>query len=232
MKIPFWATLLTIFSIIILCGLGYWQVQRLAWKQGIMDKLANAYESGSAKVIDFQALDADEFVYGSAFGVFRADKALMLEPRVLDDVVGAHLIVPLETSQGTLLINMGWSDLTKGDLPIMQENKKDFRVEGLARSVSWNDFTPENQPENDSWYKLDIDEIARVKQLDNPINFVLFAEKSSEDFDGMFPNNQRWQPNNNHKQYAFFWFAMAGVLFVIYVLRFLVPLRARHNFSE
>lgn len=219
-RLPFWATLLTLLGLIVLCGLGAWQVQRLAWKQDIITKLDQAYEGQSSAALDLDNI-TDNFAYGRVSGRLLADKALLLGPRTQNKEIGNDLIVPLQTNGRTLLINMGWSNWPLEDMPIKHLNGKTVWFEGLINTPHWNSFTPPNEPDKDLWYRADINEIAEVKALKEPYPFVLRAEHASHKYDAAFPNNERLYPNNNHLQYAFFWFAMATALIVIYVLRFI-----------
>ncbi len=220
-KLPFWATIFTLLGIAVLCTLGNWQLQRLEWKSAIIAKLDAAYESDHSQPLNTENFEAGDFRYGAIEGIFQPGKAILLGPKTKDKEIGYDLIVPLKTKEGTLLVNMGWTEYAIKDLPIHHVKGRNIRFEGLARVPRWNAFTPANEPEEELWFKPDIAEITTVKALKNPLPFMLFAESASYKFDAAFPNNQRWNPNNNHLQYAIFWFAMAGVLAIIYGLRFL-----------
>ncbi|GJL85536.1 MAG: SURF1-like protein [Micavibrio sp.] len=220
-RLPFWATLMSVLGIIVLCTLGSWQLQRLAWKTEIIAKLDAAYESENSKAIDIANFEDSDFTYGRVSGTFLPQKALLLGPKTKDKKIGYDLIVPLKQKKATILINMGWTEWELEELPIYHLKNKWVWFEGLARAPGWNSFTPENVPEEELWFKPDIDNIATIKNLKNPAPFMLYAEHASHKFDASFPNNARWSPNNNHLQYAIFWFIMALALAVIYGLRFL-----------
>jgi len=102
-------------------------------------------------------------------------------------------------------------------------NKDIVYFTGLLRQATWNGFTPQNVPHKDVWYRPDLQEIAGVKQLENVLPYMLYAEQSSYDFEGAFPNTQRHYPENNHLQYALFWFFMAAGMVGVYIMRFLRP---------
>lgn len=221
-KPPFWATFLTFCGICVLCTLGAWQYQRMGWKHDILTKLEAAYETSQSEAIDFQSIEKDDFAYGRATGIALGDKAFLLGPTVKDKEIGKNLILPLKTNQGTVLINMGWSAAPLEQQPIQALNGKRIWVEGRARAPHWNSFTPDNDPDNGLWFKPDIEEIAALKDLKDPIPFILYAQATSHTFsNNAYPNNARWAPQNNHLQYTLFWFAMAFALAAIYGLRFL-----------
>ena len=222
MKLPFWGTVLTVLGVVILCGLGAWQLQRLAWKEDILTKLDAAYE-GEVTKLDFDTINADDFAYGVVEGRFLFDSAILLGYRVKDGVPGADLIVPLETDQGVLFVNMGFNPGSQSlDGHFLDGYQGDMiRFTGLARAPEWNAFTPENVPEEGLWYRADVEEMAAVKGLSDPVPVVLYADFASRKFDAQFPNNERWEPKNNHLQYAIFWFTMAAAMVVVYGVRFL-----------
>ncbi len=221
-KPPFWATLLTLIGIGILCSLGIWQLQRLAWKDDILKRLETAYSEEETAAFNFSYMDDNDFAYGRIEGKLLTDKAFLLGPRTKNKEIGNDLIVPLESDQGTILVDMGWTNAPLDEQPIYHLNGKNVWFEGLARKPGWNNFTPDNAPEKNLWYKPDIAEIARIKDLKNPVPFMLYSQNASHKYDAAFPNNERWQPKNDHLQYAFFWFTMATALAAIYILRFII----------
>lgn len=220
-KLPFWATIFTILGAIVLSGLGTWQLHRLAWKTDILNKLDAAYENPIQNP-DLSTLKEDEFIYAELKGRFLFNKSILLGYQIKNEKPGQSLITPLLTNQGTLLINMGFNpqDWPLEDHFLKRYNNQTISFRGLVRKPDWNSFTPQNEPEKDSWYRLDIPQIAQTKGLENPSPFVMDADFASRKFDAQFPRNERWQPNNNHLQYAFFWFTLAGTLIIIYRLRF------------
>lgn len=225
MKLPFFATLFTTLGILILCSLGTWQLERLEWKNDLISKLETAYSAENPSPI---ALDADhtpEFTYGQIEGTFMPDKAFLLGPPTMrDEVPGLNLIVPLKTEKYTLLVNMGWTSHSLEQQPIYHLQNKTVSFTGLLRYFSWNAFTPPNNPEEDIWYRLDVPLISASKKLENTYPAALIADSANYKFDGAFFSDAaqaKKMPNNNHLQYAFFWFAMAGALITVYVLRFI-----------
>jgi surfeit locus 1 family protein len=199
-----------------LCALGIWQIQRLAWKEAIIAKLDAAYAyTTEPPSLDLAAIQPGDYSYGRVEGLFMPDKALLLGPRTREGRIGNDLIVPLQIESRTLLINMGWTDAPLASLPIGHVQNKTIRFAGLAFTPSWNHFTPDNDPARALWYKPDIQEIAQARGLEDPFPFILYAQDASYKFDAMFPNNTKHYPNNNHLQYAVFWFTMAFLLLVM-----------------
>lgn len=218
---PFWASFFTLCGVSILCTLGTWQVHRLSWKNDLIAKLETAYDTDKAQELDLKNLNPSDFIYGRISGALLTDKAFLLGVRMKDEKAGADLIIPVQTSKNTILINMGFTTGTLEDQPIYNLNNKSVWFEGLVREPSWNSFTPENNPEKNLWYRLDTDQIAKTKNLENLSPAVLYAERASHKFNAQLPNHTRQYPNNNHMQYALFWFSMAGGLLAVFAIRFM-----------
>lgn len=221
-NIPIWATIFMLLGLCILCALGTWQLKRLKWKAGIIEKLNTAYAGEASQLLDLANIEEQDFSYGRVGGIFMPDKAILLGPRTRNGNIGHDLIVPLKHPDGALLVNLGWTNRDINDLPIYHLKDQQVWFEGLARWPDWNYFTPENKPEENLWYRADTAEMTTAQNLKNPFPFLFYAENSSHKFDATFPNNARWYPNNNHLQYTLFWFSMAGILIMIYVLRFII----------
>lgn len=215
---PFWASLLTLAGIIILCALGTWQVQRLQWKRDLLAAIDLAYDSApqalSAAEIERAAEKKTLFLRGTVRGRFIAEKSLHLVPRVFEGRQGYHLVTPLAIDDGgTILVNRGWMPLETRTDP---DAFGDIAVTGLLRKPDRaNTFTPKNASSGNIVYSLD---------LQGFLPYVLYAE-SRDEGQLPIPVGTKPVPQNNHLSYAIFWFTMAGLLLIVYVLRFLVPAR-------
>lgn len=222
-RFPVWATTFTILGIAILCGLGTWQVQRLEWKQNLIEQIE---ARDSEDFIQFNVTHIkpeNEFIKGEIEGTFLFDKEIKLQSRTFDGTPGFHVITPLKLSDNnTIMVNRGWAPLT------YETKKKDSKpayVAGMIRKIRKpNMFVPPNTPEEDSWYTLDLEQIATSKNIQNILPVMLYEIdllEGGHDITYPDPNALEIHINNNHMQYAFFWFSMAGALIAIYVLRFL-----------
>lgn len=221
---PLWPTILSALGIFILCSLGTWQLHRLEWKTKLLSDIA----AQKSTFRQFNITDlAPENVYqsGEIEGRFLYDKELRIIPRTAGGKVGAHLITPLLLNNGqTLLVNRGWIPADYQDPPQPQAISPSFHVAGMIRTPEKpNMFIPANAPETDQWYSFDIAAMAKAKALDNILP-VLFYEidLTNGAHSIVYPDANALTLNipNNHLQYALFWFAMAGVLLLIYILRF------------
>ena len=226
MKLPFWATTLTICGIAVLCSLGVWQYQRLQWKAELLAQIDAQYAiDASRKSLSAQDFESDAFfVRGYLEGQYLHDKEIHIQPRTHKGLPGYHILTPFEFSGGVILVNRGW-------IPIEQERQPDFKVKrpsapikivGLLRRIEpANSFVPNNKPEKDVWYRIDFDEIAEKQNIEFVSDKILYIEDDEHDDGYPLSAAVELRPNNNHAQYMVFWFTMAFVLAVMYLLRFI-----------
>ncbi len=216
---------LTTAGVIVLCGLGAWQVQRLQWKDDIIARLAHAREHPqSMSVAALQTLDQEStlpLVYGTARGHLMSDKEVVVGPRTNDKgEIGYHLITPLKVPGGAILVDRGWVPEYTRDPTQRGHMQRGSHITyvGIFRRPDYNRFASGNNPAGDQWMRLDVDDIAQAKMLYNPAPLVLYAEQSDTSITGETLNTPGWAPRNNHRQYAIFWFTMAGVLAAFYAV--------------
>ncbi|MCC7305864.1 MAG: SURF1 family protein [Alphaproteobacteria bacterium] len=221
---PLFATLLTVAGVIVLCALGTWQLQRLEWKTKILDHLGAEYAKDAASIAIAPAdLEQNfDFRRGTLHGTYEFDKQIMIGPRRHDNLPGYHVITPYRLEDGShILVNRGW---VPEDWKFFDEKNPPQRpATGLLRRPDpGNPFTPDNDPAKDQWYHLVPAEIAAAKGIENIYSYVLYREPADA-ADSNYPLAEATKPeiDNNHLQYAIFWFTMAGVLVVIYILRFM-----------
>lgn len=226
MKLPITPTLMTVCGVAILCGLGTWQVQRLQWKTAIIEKLNKGYDSAGADVDLSPAQLADwsaqenPLGYGAVSGHLLRDKAVLLGPRTEEGRVGYHLLVPIEMDgDKSLIINAGWvSNLWKDNTEerLAALPTENVRAKGVIHKPDWSSMASKNSPANDMWFRADIDEIAKAKDIQSPYPYILYADDLNPSLTDVEPHAQRWLPRNKHLQYALFWYAMAAALLGVY----------------
>jgi surfeit locus 1 family protein len=217
----FWPTVVTIPAIILLAGLGVWQLERLQWKQGLLAAM------DSPPVPLPRSLDeADrlEFRRVAARGTFLHQDETYRYATGEDGKTGVEVITPLRLDDGRLLlVNRGYvperlRDPTKR---AAGQVSGETEIEGRLRvphERSWLfSFLPGNQPEKDFWLTVDPRAMAERKGLGDVLPFWVDA--------GPAPNPGGWPKGigavrirNDHLQYAITWFSLALALAVIYVL--------------
>lgn len=228
MKLPLGQTLIATAGIIILCGLGTWQIQRMEWKEGLIAKLEADYKAGGEHRALFipqsklQELAREEqpITYGMLEGRLLRKSSVLVGPRTLDGNRGYHLVTPLQMQDGAIiLVNTGWvddlwKDNTEERLAFLPTGN--ITVQGVLRKPDWSSFSSKNSPSNDMWFRADIAEIAEAKQLTVSYPFIMYAEATNPELHDVTPVNEHWLPRNKHLQYAIFWYAMAVTLLAVF----------------
>ena len=103
---PFlWLTIVTLPALLMLIGLGSWQLQRLQWK----NDLISSFEARSAAdAITIPATNAElddlEFRNLALSGVFQHDKETFLTGRTYEGNAGFHVVTPLLLDDGRIIL--------------------------------------------------------------------------------------------------------------------------------
>jgi surfeit locus 1 family protein len=224
---PLLPTILTLVSIVFLCGLGSWQVQRLHWKEGLLAKLDAAYRETNPPLLNYAAVarmaaSGGDFAAARLKGHLTGNPEMLLGMRTWRGRTGYHALAVLEMPGGAVLVNRGWVPAAAKKTPLRAPSGP-VTVRGiLHRAERANPFVPANDPAKNAWYRWDLPQMARAAGVKNLSPLVLY-EQSESGPQTDYPVRQalRWELPNNHLGYAGFWFGMAGVMAVIYYLRFI-----------
>ncbi len=229
-RIPFWGTVLTILGVFILSTLGYWQVKRHGWKQEILAKIKDEYAVDASKVplklVDIEGYSS--LKRGYIEGEYHHNKSILLQPRTHKGLAGYDVLTPfaINDSGGRfVLVNRGWipHERERADIFLVDVPMGPLKVSGmLRRPMRPNLFTPENDPQNKVWYRVNINQISTFNKVDLVGRVIFFAEVEENRLrEYPLSSSNRVEISNNHAQYAFFWFAMAVAMAGIYFMRFM-----------
>lgn len=215
----FWPSLLTLIAIVILICLGSWQVQRLQWKAEVLT-LLDMRMNQPPEALPADIADPMEWDYRrvSIEGRFLHDHEFYLMPRQFEQLVGFQLLTPFDRGDGGIIVvNRGFVPEVGGgdDRPLGE-----VTLSGVAHIPDdRNVFTPENQTGDDQIYWSDLDFISAETGLEIDKPLVLYAGADPLQEAGYPIGGQiRLDIPNNHLQYAVFWYMMALVLAVIFML--------------
>jgi surfeit locus 1 family protein len=222
-KPTLWPTLFTIPALIVLVGLGVWQLERLAWKRHIMETVESRIHAAPVPLPTGVTIDPEawEYRHVTVSGHLLHDKEMHLLAYTERGNLGYHLIVPLERDGGGfVLVDRGWvpaAQKSPGSRPQSQPNGE-LTLEGVVRK-GWHRgwFVPENDPRQNLWFYADIEGLARQAGVAVP---PLLVEAGPAANPGGLPIGGQTVINipNDHLQYALTWFGFAIVLTVIYVI--------------
>lgn len=218
--------ILTACAFAVLLALGFWQLERLAWKEALIARVAARIHQPVAKLppqSDWSAINPedDEYRRVTASGRFHHDKEAHIYTVVSDKPErfsgpGYWVMTPLELESGAfVIVNRGFVPLERKDPSTRQEGQAagNVTVTGLLRTpeeASY--FLPGNDPAKDAWYRRDPAEIARARRLTRVAPFTIDADAMPNP--GGLPQGGETRVSfpNNHLQYAVTWFGIALAL--------------------
>lgn len=202
--------------LLVLIGLGTWQVRRLHWKEGILAQIA------ATEAVPPVPLGPEPapFAKVSVTGIFLYDLAVQYGVEVRDTpagtTIGSYQIVPLQRDGApTILVNRGWIP-DKRERPL-NDPPGEVTVTGYVRSgdrPNW--FSPTNDLATRHFYTLDPDAMAQALELKDVLPFVLVALGPETFTTYPAPASHLPQPPNNHLSYAITWYGLAVVLVVMF----------------
>jgi surfeit locus 1 family protein len=223
-RFPVGLTLAAVVGLVILIGLGLWQVQRLHWKEGLLARIHALQAASSAPIapaLARAAADADvDFTRVNADCPDVETSAALRLWAVPDARSGYRIITACRLAAppyGSILVDRGFVALD--DAPKMQPG---VRLAGpitgvLRRGDRPNAFTPANQPAQNLWYSRDVPAMARALGASAPAPVFLMLEAPAPKAPGPTPMPLPSDIPNNHLQYAVTWFGLAAALAGVYL---------------
>lgn len=190
--------------VVILLSLGAWQVYRLQWKTALLVTM-DARLAAAPVALPATLDDPSAWEYRRVTARGRYGKAhFLLKPRTENGRAGFHVLAPLVSGGRTVFVNRGFAD--DKSYENMRWPKGIVTVEGMAVIPKKGFFTPANNPEKNDWYWADIEAMAAKAGTKNASPVIV----SSMDVKPAIANN--------HLQYAIFWFGMAAMALLFYIL--------------
>lgn len=221
---PLTATILALSGVAVLCTLGGWQLERRAQKHELLARMDTADKMPPRKFSPSDLIPENEFMRGEIAGELLYGKEIAISSRTHNGQIGVHIVTPLRLDDGTaILVNRGWApkDYAPGERSDNAEH-----VTGYLRSIEKpNMFVPANIPAKNEWYAINAPEISNALHIPNirPIMLYEMETQNTRTSQKQYPLalNTAPRPNDNHLQYALFWFSMAVILTTIFWLRFM-----------
>lgn len=234
------ATGLSVVAFALLVGLGLWQMNRLAWKEALVEtvrtRTAQAPETLLKGTWDDLDPATDEYRPVQVSGVFDHARETLIYT-VLSDAKGPirgpgfWVITPLMLPDGSaILVNRGFVPQDEKDASRRAAGQVTgpVTVRGLLRFAeepSW--FVPANQPERNAWYRRVPAEIAAARGLKEAAPFVIDADGTPNPGGLPLGGQTRVEFPNRHLEYALTWFGLAATLLGVYVAFLVTWLRRR-----
>ena len=200
-----------------LCGLGLWQLQRLAWKTALLDEIGErinappqplpppgAWASLKPQNYDYRPVAAD--------GLFdHAKEALVFRSTAAGP--GYFVLTPLQLlSGGTVIVNRGFVPLDHAQPATRAAGQSPgiVHVTGLMRPPEpRNLFTPADNPAKGEYFTRDPALIAAHFGLSQAAPFTIDAAATPVPGGWPLGGTTELAIPNNHLSYALTWFGLA-----------------------
>jgi surfeit locus 1 family protein len=221
----FWPTVFAAPALLVLLGLGAWQIQRHFWKEHLIAERAAAVAAPVVPVPQTLAQARRlEFHRVAAEGIFLHAKEIYLGASAGAGRIGYQVLTPLMKPSGDIVfINRGFipAELKSPAKRVAGQTGGTVRIVGFLRlppptRPNW--FLPDNRPDLNYWFWVDLPAMAAADALGRVAPFYIDADAAPNP--GGWPKGGVTPPAlpNDHLQYAFTWFSLAVALLVIYVL--------------
>ena len=221
---PFlWPTIVAFPTLVVLLWLGTWQVQRLEWK----NQLIEDFESrATAAPIDLPVGQIDrkmEFRRLALTGSFDHTKEVFMTGRTYEGNAGFHIVTPFALTDGRMiLVNRGWvsesyRDPSKRDFTLIEG---ETQIEAIIRFPNEKGyFVPENEPENGFWFTLVPSQINQHLALGDAAidQFYADALRTSDVVTLPIAAKTKLNLRNAHLSYAMTWYGIALALIGVYL---------------
>jgi cytochrome oxidase assembly protein ShyY1 len=99
---------LTAISVAAMCGLGFWQLERMIQKQHRLASIAQKQSNGSVSLLTALTHDDPRDIAVTFDGEPDTTHLVFLDNQIQDKRVGYDVIVPVRTNAGWVLVNYGW----------------------------------------------------------------------------------------------------------------------------
>jgi surfeit locus 1 family protein len=213
----------------VLVSLGLWQLDRLAWKEGLIATLEQRLAAPPVALpppADWPQLTAarDEFLRVSLRAAFQNDREALVYTggsslREATGGPGYWVFTPARLADGALaMVNRGFVPEGRQD-PASRAAGQVAGPVDMIGVLRWPEppglFTPNGDPGRNLWFARDSTAIAAAKGITAA---PFYVELESPEPPGGLPHAGRLQPNlpNNHFGYALTWLGLATVLVGVY----------------
>ena len=221
-RFPVVLTVLAVLLLGVLLALGVWQVQRMQWKEGLMDGAEAAAGQPPLPLAEALKLENPEFrrVLLTCRGLAAAS---FVELQSIENGdAGVRLVSACrpEGVEATLLVDRGFVSAEISARPSVKaaDTMPVVITGGLRRAPAPSALTP--PPAEGRFYGRDAEAMARALKVVGPVSpFTVFATTSTNpDWQALKPSAPPAAFTNNHLGYALTWFGLAVALIAFYAV--------------
>jgi surfeit locus 1 family protein len=222
---PVGLTIASAVAIVILIGLGAWQLQRLKWKETLLAGIAHAEAAAPVRlepVLDAMAQGkAEDFTRVTVTCPGLATAPVIELYSLRGGEIGSRLIsaCPVEgAAYRTVLIDRGFvPDVVAARPPVDPDNAEPIVVTGVLRKSERGNFTTPAATAA-RWYLHDTERMGRALHAAQPVAplFLMAETSTAPGFKDLQAAPFPIDIPNRHLEYALTWFGLAGALAGVY----------------
>jgi surfeit locus 1 family protein len=221
---PVALTIATLIALAILVALGVWQLQRLAWKEALLARIAALQTAPARPLGPVLAKGGDmDFVRVQAICPGLGAAPFLELYGLRDGQAGARLISACATGEAahpTILVDRGFVIDTVSARPAVDAaDSTPVAVTGVLRLPDKRSlFAAPNNVAKGLWYARDAIAMAASLKAAGPVApAFLFAETPTNPaFAALVPSPIPAEIANRHLEYALTWFGLAAALVGVY----------------
>lgn len=230
LRSPKWVLghVLVLVVVVTFVNLGFWQLRRL---DEVRAHNAQVSERMEADPVSLGAAldDGRPFTRVTTSGEYLLDAQLLTAPRSRDGNPGHHVLTPLETDDGTVLVERGWVPFRRDGVPegALEAPDGEVTVSGLLMPAE------EGDPgEGEDLRVIDPGEASERTGVTLADGYVRLLDSEPEPAGGPIPSGSPSLDEGNHLSYAVQWFLFTLVVAVGYPLLIWRTARERRDGSQ
>ena len=201
----------------ILIGLAKWQLDRLDWKEAILDDIRAKLDAPAVTLMEAPDPSTDNYL-----SVIFEGRPTGEELRVLDSGTAAgtghHIIAAFETTGGRrIMVDLGLLEINDAEAQAADPMLEAVTVQG---NLIWPDDPEVQPPQGDEWYARDVSAMALVLNTEPVLVQLAAASKYDPRLTPLAVDTRNIK--NDHLEYAITWLLLAvvwGAMTVFYIAR-------------
>lgn len=220
------AGILTVLVVAVFLKMGFWQLERLQWKQGVLkaieaEKLVDPHKVALRDLVDSTPNDLKR---GFLTGVWAEGKNMKVGPELVDGKIGYWIVTPFMLNDGiAVLANRGW--VPENMVGVMMDSAPPRGVVKITGTLRRSDEAGKMAGnDSNSWHGFNISGMMASAGVSNYARLGFFIDGSEPADDSVLtPAPVLSNVRNEHLNYAIFWFGMAILTLVIFVMATMMP---------
>ena len=221
-RLNFWMTVCTVPVLMLLVGLGVWQLQRLEWKEGIIAERAERAAAPPLAIAEIPDAVWKNLEHRRVTlrGTYLHDREMLIWNKVRHGQTGFDLITPMKLADGgSVLVHRGWVPRAWPEGQVQRRRPRgEIQITGVLRNggkaTPW---IPDNNPKTGEWFFADVALMASTAGITGTKPFMVRVTPAPAAAGYPKGPHASFKIRNKHLEYAVTWFGLAATLVIIYI---------------